>query len=588
MKFNIYKSIAVCSLVALAGCHDFEEMNTNPYQPGYIPEATENVSPNGYDIDYQLSEKALASLKERESGIGSTLYGFFYDGAWDNYQTTTNLTHDIYAGYTGNNVSGFLTQAPTYAYTESWSANRWNQFYDKRSNAEYSELIRTFWFCDKNKYHAAFYISRIYYAFLLSMQTDTYGDIPLEYYIKGAAPVSEQVSYTKQEDVYAAIFYLLDQAITELNNNKSNNWDGLNSTNDIYYGGDVDKWIRFANTLRLRLALRISNVNPEEAKKQGEAALNGGVMQSHEDRLALIPKYRNNPSENQNVFAEFFSWGSGSTVLLTKEMEWAFKNQALKEGAGNFTEEFNTEESKCYLDPRCEMLWFRPSSYADLNQAIPEQSKKSFNGVRNGALNIGGSYLTTYSSARCCVADDAMDPTHAWWYKGTEYVWMGYPEALFLQAEAALRGWNGGSIAQAKQLYLDGVKASMEYYQISSSDYQPYIDHLNGLSAFDGTDKEAILEQIITQKWIAVFPNGNEGWAEVRRTDYPRYLLVVEGGNNSGGEIYDTKLIKRISYPDREEENPNRPDITQGDRVWWDVDDTMDNNGKWQTPHNFR
>lgn len=210
------------------------------------------------------------------------------------------------------------------------------------------------------------------------MQTDTYGDIPLEYYIKGAAPVSEQVSYTKQEDVYAAIFYLLDQAITELNNNKSNNWDGLNSTNDIYYGGDVDKWIRFANTLRLRLALRISNVNPEEAKKQGEAALNGGVMQSHEDRLALIPKYRNNPSENQNVFAEFFSWGSGSTVLLTKEMEWAFKNQALKEGAGNFTEEFNTEESKCYLDPRCEMLWFRPSSYADLNQAIPEQSKKIF------------------------------------------------------------------------------------------------------------------------------------------------------------------------------------------------------------------
>ena len=118
MKFNIYKSIAVCSLVALAGCHDFEEMNTNPYQPGYIPEATENVSPNGYDIDYQLSEKALASLKERESGIGSTLYGFFYDGAWDNYQTTTNLTHDIYAGYTGNNVSGFLTQAPNYAYTE--------------------------------------------------------------------------------------------------------------------------------------------------------------------------------------------------------------------------------------------------------------------------------------------------------------------------------------------------------------------------------------------------------------------------------------------------------------------------------------
>ncbi len=49
-----------------------------------------------------------------------------------------------------------------------------------------------------------------------------------------------------------------------------------------------------------------------------------------------------------------------------------------------------------------------------------------------------------------------------------------------------------------------------------------------------------------------------------------------------------TKLIKRISYPDREEENPNRPDITQGDRVWWDVADTMDDNGKWQTPRNIK
>ena len=101
-------------------------------------------------------------------------------------------------------------------------------------------------------------------------------------------------------------------------------------------------------------------------------------------------------------------------------------------------------------------------------------------------------------------------------------------------------------------------------------------------------DREWQLEQIITQKWIAVFPNGNEGWAELRRTDYPRYALLPKGGNNSGNQVDNNKLIKRISYPDSEARNTLKPNYTQGDRVWWDVADTMDDNGKWQTPHNFR
>ena len=96
------------------------------------------------------------------------------------------------------------------------------------------------------------------------------------------------------------------------------------------------------------------------------------------------------------------------------------------------------------------------------------------------------------------------------------------------------------------------------------------------------------LEQIITQKWLAVYPNGNEGWAEVRRTDYPRYLLLPRYGNNSSGEVENTKLIKRVSYPNSESRNPNKPAYTQGTKVWWDVADTMDETGKWKTPDNFR
>ena len=121
MKIKLYKSVALCSLLALAGCHDFEELNTNPYAPIYDP-TVENVSADGIDIDYTLTEHAMASLKGMEGAIGSIFANFTYEGPYNDYQTTTNLTHDIYAGYWGNNVSGFVNQAPTYSYTDGWSS----------------------------------------------------------------------------------------------------------------------------------------------------------------------------------------------------------------------------------------------------------------------------------------------------------------------------------------------------------------------------------------------------------------------------------------------------------------------------------
>ncbi len=79
-------------------CHDFEELNTNPYAPIYDP-TVENVSADGIDIDYTLTEHAMASLKGMEGAIGSIFANFTYEGPYNDYQTTTNLTHDIYAGY---------------------------------------------------------------------------------------------------------------------------------------------------------------------------------------------------------------------------------------------------------------------------------------------------------------------------------------------------------------------------------------------------------------------------------------------------------------------------------------------------------
>lgn len=590
MKIKLYKSVALCSLLALAGCHDFEELNTNPYAPIYDP-TVEHVSAEGIDIDYTLTEHAMASLKGMEGAIGSIFANFTYEGPYNDYQVTTNLTHDIYAGYWGNNVSGFVNQAPTYSYTDGWSANRWKHFYDDRSTSEYSQLVKTFYFCNKDYYHTAFYITRIYYAFLLSMHTDTYGDIPVAYYVKGAMPPEENVAYTPQKEVYNILFQLLDQAITALH---QENLPAVSQydlgDHDKCYGGDVDKWRRFANTLRLRLALRVSNVDPALARTQAQAALAdpAGLMQSQDDNMKQTPKRQYIAGGNENIYALLFSW-SGNAVL-SKEMERAYKNQALKEDAApDATTTFNENSANCYLDPRCEVLWFRPTPFDSLTASpLPiENPKRDFNGVMNGETNVGGSYLNRYSANRCMLSSDAMNKNY-WWNLAREIVWMGYAESLFLKAEAALR-WPSLVDETPESLYLKGIKASMDYYEIDSDKAREYISHLDGVKAFAGGSKEEQLEQIITQKWIAVFPNGDEGWAEVRRTDYPRYLLAPVNGNNSNGEVGAGKLIKRINYPNSESRNPNKPgDVNQGSRVWWDVADTMSDNGQWHTPDNFR
>lgn len=568
-KYNRFKLFALCSLLGFASCNDFDEMNIDPYAPIYDISVIGGTA-EGIDIDYTLSDAAMESIRAMESAIGSVFGNFVYEGAYNDYQITTNLTHDIYSAYFANNVAGFQQNSPTYSYNDGWSASRWRHFYDDRTIGEYSQLLKTFYFCDKEYYHNAFYITRIYYAFLISMQTDTYGDIPLEYYVKGMVPPSEKVNYMPQEKVYETIFALLDQAIDQLGKTPTGKQYNLGDY-DKCYGGDVNQWLRFANTLRLRLALRISNINPSYAEQQGVAALThpAGLLKDDADNMKLTPKYSYNDG-NENIYTLLYEWSAN--VLMSQDMEMAYKNQST------------------ILDPRCEILWWRPTSLDDLNAKDgPKESDKDFKGMPIGELPKGKTSAETYSPSRVLLTQDQhiLDPLH-WWCKAREIVWLGYAESRFLLAEAALRGWQGTG-KSAKDYYLDGIRASMEYYQISQTKGQAaindYIDGLKFINVFDNGSKEEQLEQIITQKWIAVFPNGNEGWAEFRRTDYPALANILQ---NTSSDVPQGKFIKRVRYPDNESSNPNKPSALQGDRVWWDVADTNNDNGARVTPNNFR
>jgi hypothetical protein len=170
-------------------------------------------------------------------------------------------------------------------------------------------------------------------------------------------------------------------------------------------------------------------------------------------------------------------------------------------------------------------------------------------------------------------------------------------EVFFLKAEAALRGWSGAGDAQAN--YEAGVTASFSQHNADNvSDYladntstpADFVDATNSVNdipygsdvkiAFNpsGTNEEK-LEQIITQKWIAMFPDGQEAWSEFRRTGYPRIFPVVI--NNSGGKIDTDIQIRRINFV-ANEINTNTENVTTatgylngpdngGTRLWWDT-----------------
>ena len=157
---------------------------------------------------------------------------------------------------------------------------------------------------------------------------------------------------------------------------------------------------------------------------------------------------------------------------------------------------------------------------------------------------------------------------------------MFYSEVKFMLAEAALRGWATGDV---NTLYKEGVAASMEYVGVSSDDASNYI---NGLANISGSN-ESQLKQVITQKWLANFPNGVEGWADFRRTDYPDVTLPRDGVSGSSS-VASATWVKRVRYPDNEhlqnEVNmPSAQNTLDGDRMdirlWWDTADTKTKTG---------
>ncbi|TNJ45263.1 SusD/RagB family nutrient-binding outer membrane lipoprotein [Tamlana fucoidanivorans] len=518
---NIYKYLlASVIIINFTSCtSDFEKINTDPHG---------------------ISEESLTQMN---NNVGNEFGPMFLNvfnvtPAW-NFQLQQNLIGDVYSGYMtpptpfAGNVNNM-----TYALVDGWNGFPWSDAYGSimPQALNVKNAVALGGDPDGIKF---VYLANIIKVTAMHRVSDIYG--PIRYTkFDDFATTGE---YDSQEVAYNAFFNDLTEAIDGL---KAYEGDVQFIPFDMSdFEGDIASWRQFANSIRLRLAIRVSKVNPALAKTQGELALasDAGLMESNNMVI--------NTGFPHPLTVISGSWGD---IRMGAEMESILTG---------------------YNDGRIE-TYFTPSE--------DESLAGDYKGIRMGIdIDAKGQYGD--HAAIGGVID------------GETMTWMTAAEVHFLKAEAALRGWAGAGDAKAN--YEAGVTASFAQHGVSGiADYladntstpADFVDALNATNDIayasdvkiaynDAGTLEEQLEQIITQKWIAMFPDGQEAWSEFRRTGYPRIFPVVV--NNSGGTIDTNTQIRRINFVQNEKntngENVeeaigflNGPD-TGGTRLWWDT-----------------
>lgn len=432
--------------------------------------------------------------------------------AWQ-YQLQQNLNADMYSGYMSS-ASAFAGGVNNLTY---FMMDGWNGFITSVSfNNVLNSWLTVNSITQKSGNDDFNSIALILKVLSFHRVTDIHGPLPYKKYGQG-----NDVAFDGQDSIYYAFFDELKTATNKLTAVYDANPELASSSWAFYdlssYKGDLVKWIKLSNTLRLRLAMRISNVDPAKAKAEAEAAVNQkyGVLTAEDGPFTITcNEQRQNPLSTLSLVWGDCSVGAPLECILGG-----------------------------YNDPRLSK-YALPAADADV--------KGQYKGIRQGIELANSQVYRQYSHPNINMSDPLIIMTAA--------------ESYFLRAEGALKGWNMGN-ATAQSLYEDGIKASFTQWGVSGADSyildnvskpKSYIDTKNAsnniAAASDVTIKwddaataTVKLEKIITQKWIAMYPEGGEAWAEFRRTGYPKLFPVAV--NSSNGEIPDGKFIARIPYP---------------------------------------
>lgn len=462
-----------------------------------------------------------------------------------NYQIAQNLSADGFSGYMMSPTPFMANYDLNYSPVDGWDKTGFNDQYTYVM-APVNKMARLGLRTANPDLWAIALIIKVE---AMHRVTDKFGPIPYS----AVGKTLTNTPYDSQQSVYNQFFNELDTAVNNLQTFQAANPGAKPFTAyDRIYNGDYSKWIKFANSLRLRLAMHIVKADPSTAKLQAEKAMSaaGGLLTDATDNaaIAVAPGAVNDLFQLTNDYSDNRLGATLATYLVG------------------------------YNDPRL-------PSYA--TPATDPAFAGQYIGIRIGSNLPSKSAYVNYASLNVVKTFKNTAPQQI----------MTAAEIWFLKAEAGLRGW--ANAGDPKTNYEKGITVSMSqwgvtdataYINDATSKQADYVDPKNAVNNIkavstmtikwdDAAANEVKLERIMTQKWLAVFPEGQEAWTEFRRTGYPKLFPVV---NNTSNGLINTQIqIRRLPYPSNEKTS-NGVELAKavqsiggqdngGVRVWWDL-----------------
>ncbi|WP_278701172.1 SusD/RagB family nutrient-binding outer membrane lipoprotein [Phocaeicola sartorii] len=537
MKNKILALLLISS--ALTACTDhFEKFNT---EDGAYTEDKQGMDFAGNTMYFQAIEQGIYFNDPAPGGTDWT------------FQIIQNLNVDMFAGYFHDMASKFFPNNSCYNLNDGWNSAAWSYTYQYTVSAiNKCEAANT----DRKQFLG---INKILKVATLHRLTDIYGAILYSDFMD-FVPDSQEATYKAMFADLDKGIELLDEALAEgIPENAFAEHDILMQSGNR----TLSAWSRWANSLRLRLAMRVSNVDKNLAQTEAQKALN--------DKHGLIE------TNAQGVFVSTekgYKNPLGTIGLSWWEVYASANMESLLTGYG---------------DPRASK-YFTPAVGG--NEGVPGNYKPlfdysgTFKGIPmglGGEKNIPAENNAYKYHARSTIQVETPAPL------------MTAAEVWFLRAEAALRGFSSENV---KNCYETGVRLSFEQWKATGVeeyldseskpiDYKDVFDATCNMKAAssitpkwnDTVGNEENLERIITQKWLAMYPEGGEAWAEQRRTGYPKLFKVLH--NESQGTIDTDIMIRRLPYPSNLA--TDQPQLYQqltsalggadngGTRLWWDT-----------------
>lgn len=534
-KINKYKVLACFCALSLCTSCDYEDINTD---------ATGMTEEEGNRDNFGMGGK-FTTLLRTVIPVGTQADD---TDVINSYQIAYHLSMDCWSGFFGQNNDWSGNANPTYYQRDAWNKATYSNTFTE-ALAPWKKLKER---SEKTQDAELFAMAQVLKISAWHKTLECFGPIPYSH----AADAVMDIPFDSEKEVYTAMFKDLTDAIQVLTK-LAENGTPVMSDFDVVYAGNTAKWVKYANSLLLRLAMRVRFADEELSRKYVKQALTHsvGVMTQKEDEAQM-------------------SVGAG--LRFRNNINWlAYNYNETRMGSSMYSYLLG------YEDPRL------PAYFVPVEAGCKE-GVAAFNGSKYQAVPAGhrnGQNDTYKTFSKPNILEDT--PTY----------WLRASEVFFLRAEAALV-W-GAEFGDAAALYKEGVAMSFQENGVNASvdDYlnsekvpvsHEYKGKFGGnfgtpkavTAKFEG-NKEEKLEKIMIQKWIALYPNGLEAWTEWRRTGYPDLNpVVVNEGRFQGATVEDG--VRRMLYPTSFQETDGSKAVYQdalqklggadmsSTRLWWD------------------